>query len=263
MKQRIITGVIAGAGFIAILLSSGNLFSALLVLMALVAFYEFIHMYGMKGTQLAVWIGYISVSYMVIPWERLFNLQSMPLDRMLWLLMALLMAVTVFSKNQTHFRHISILFIGIVYIGFGFYSMEAIRNGEHGLFWSLLLFACIWATDSGAYFTGWAIGKHLLWPTISPKKTIEGALGSVVFSLAAAICFSIYAPEQLPLERAVLLGILISLVSQLGDLAESALKRVQNVKDSGTILPGHGGVLDRVDSWLFVFPFVYMLVMGT
>src|SRR5690606_18549301 len=119
-------------------------------------------------------------------------------DTIVWVMMFLVMFATVWSKNKISLKAAAIVFLGVIYIGIGFQYMTFTRL-EHGLFWSYLLFICIWLTDIGAYFTGYAFGKRPLWPAISPKKTIEGALGGILFSVAAAVVFSFYAPEQLEL----------------------------------------------------------------
>ncbi|HEX7057953.1 MAG TPA: phosphatidate cytidylyltransferase [Bacilli bacterium] len=259
MKERILTGMLAGIGFLALLCWGGNLFSALLVVMALVSFYEFLRIYDFKPASPEAVLGFLIVLAYTVPWQAISGLPPVSMEKLLWLAFAAILLLPVMTKNKVNLPRASLIFTGTVYIGFGFHYMVATRALDDGLFWSLLMFVCIWATDSGAYFTGWAIGKHLLWPAISPKKTVEGALGGLALSVAAAIGFSLYAPQLLSLSHAVSLGILISLFSQFGDFVESALKRAQNVKDSGAILPGHGGVLDRVDSWLFVFPLVHAI----
>jgi len=99
----------------------------------------------------------------------------------------------------------------------------------------------------------------LLWPSISPKKTIEGAIGGMLVSTLTALTFSTIQPEILSYKEAIQIGFIISVLGQLGDLIQSAYKRVRNIKDSGNILPGHGGILDRTDSWIIVFPFVHLL----
>ncbi|MOA34727.1 Phosphatidate cytidylyltransferase [compost metagenome] len=125
---------------------------------------------------------------------------------------------------------------------------------QHGLFWTFLSFCCIWASDIGAYFVGRAIGKNKLWPSISPNKTVEGALGGVFMSLVVSVLFALFAPELVSVPKALLIGLLAAVAGQFGDLIQSAYKRVRDIKDTGKLLPGHGGVLDRCDSWLIVFP---------
>lgn len=112
----------------------------------------------------------------------------------------------------------------------------------------------IWATDSGAYFIGKATGKRKLWPEISPNKTVEGSLGGVVCALIVAILFGLFADMNATVLTLMAITVILSIFGQLGDLVQSAFKRHFNVKDSGNILPGHGGILDRFDSLLFVLP---------
>jgi phosphatidate cytidylyltransferase len=120
-----------------------------------------------------------------------------------------------------------------------------------------MFFAMVMMTDTGAYYTGRSIGRHKLAPRISPGKTIEGAVGGFITAvITGPLCRLIFFPE-IPLLHAALLGAAIGIIGQIGDLAESMLKRGADVKDSGTLLPGHGGMLDRVDSILFCAPLLY------
>src|SRR6185503_18401128 len=120
-----------------------------------------------------------------------------------------------------------------------------------------MFFAMVMMTDTGAYYTGRSIGRHKLAPRISPGKTIEGAVGGFITAIITGpLCRLIFFPE-IPLLHAALLGAAIGIIGQIGDLAESMLKRGADVKDSGTLLPGHGGMLDRVDSILFCAPLLY------
>jgi phosphatidate cytidylyltransferase len=268
LKTRIITGVVAGAAFLALLYLGGSWFSWLVYALAIIGFDEYMRMNamgmrtdqspGMLVVRLLGLIGLLLIVTQHTGWAREgFNLQTV-----IWLLLFLLFSVTVLTKNRITIDQIAYVFAGIIYMGFGFYYMIVTRLMENdGLYWTLFIFVCIWITDSGAYFSGRFLGKHLLWPAISPKKTIEGALGGVLLSIIAAVCFQIARPELLSIGHAVWLGLVIAVVGQLGDLIQSAYKRVKGIKDTGTLLPGHGGVLDRVDSWLIVFPFVQLLAL--
>lgn len=117
----------------------------------------------------------------------------------------------------------------------------------------------IWATDTGAYFTGNAFGKRKLWPKISPNKTVAGAIGGIISAIVVAIVFQLVYPFTMPIYLLVGVALIISVFGQIGDLVASAYKRHYNVKDSGNILPGHGGILDRFDSLLFVLPILYIV----
>lgn len=259
MRQRVVTGSLAAIFFLAMVAAGGIWFVILLTLMALVGYHEFIRLNGGKALAAVSLIGFAGVFYIVVPWNQLFHLPVLPQQTVIWLLLFLYLTLTVLSRNRTSMDDAAVQFLGTLYIGFGFHYMAYTRLLENGLYWSLLLFGCIWLTDVGAFFTGKRFGKHLLWPAISPKKTIEGAIGGIVISVLTAVVFSFLNPQLLPLGKAIIIGLLVSAAGQLGDLIQSAYKRAHHVKDTGTLLPGHGGILDRTDSWIIVFPFVHLL----
>jgi phosphatidate cytidylyltransferase len=257
LKQRIITGIIAGLGFFLLLYLGSYWFTALILGISLIGFYEYVKMNGYKPFSLTTLIGYVGVACFSLPWETLFGRSILSMDHYIWIFLFILMCMTVLSKNKVTIDHIAAVFLGMVYIGIGCHYM--IETRMSGLFWSLLVFICIWATDSGAYFIGSAFGKRPLWPTISPKKSIEGSIGGIAVAIIIAVCFSLVRPDLLSWSQALLLGLTIAIVGQMGDLIQSAYKRIKGIKDTGTILPGHGGILDRVDSWLIVFPMVHLV----
>lgn len=124
----------------------------------------------------------------------------------------------------------------------------------------LLVFVVLWANDTFAYLTGRLLGKHKLFVRISPGKTIEGSIGGLVLTMAGIIVFSLCV-DWLPLKTAIGMGLIAVVFGTLGDLCESMLKRQAGVKDSGRLIPGHGGILDRFDSVLFAVPFVYVFLL--
>jgi len=130
----------------------------------------------------------------------------------------------------------------------------SLKKGEWILFFIL---AVVWIGDTGAYLIGSTLGRHKLYPVVSPKKTVEGSIGALIFSALTSLILTAYLVTGLSLIDALLLGLGISVIAQLGDLGESMIKRRAGVKDSGTVFPGHGGMLDRIDSLLFAVPFVY------
>ncbi|MEK7353566.1 MAG: phosphatidate cytidylyltransferase [Chloroflexota bacterium] len=148
---------------------------------------------------------------------------------------------------------------GILYIGWMLGNLVALRGLDGGRNWVFLTLFATFASDTAAFFTGRALGKHKLAPDISPGKTREGAIAGGVGAILASLFFILPTTFQLPITwwEAVVLGLLISLFGQLGDLAESLFKRNMGVKDSGNTLPGHGGFLDRVDSIVFAGVVVY------
>lgn len=173
----------------------------------------------------------------------------------------LILTYTVLSKNEFTMDDAGFVMLAMVYVAMGFYFfMEArTQSGEDGLATVFLVLFIVWATDTGAYFVGKAIGKNKLWPLISPNKTIEGSLGGVVLACIVGLVFNMIHPFHAGVLGIVGIAILISVVGQMGDLVESAFKRYFGVKDSGKLLPGHGGILDRLDSVLFVFPVLHLI----
>ncbi|MBY0505321.1 MAG: phosphatidate cytidylyltransferase [Bryobacteraceae bacterium] len=149
--------------------------------------------------------------------------------------------------------------LGIVYI-FGAWRM-ALDLGQISPHWLLLACAINWVGDTAAMVTGRAIGKHKLAPVVSPGKTWEGAIASVLASMLFGVGYILWAIPSFPWSKTLLIAAVGNVAGQFGDLAESALKRGAGVKDSGTMLPGHGGWLDRVDSTLFAMPVVRLLLL--
>jgi phosphatidate cytidylyltransferase len=260
LRQRIITGVLAGALLVALTIVGGWLFTALLVLLAIIGFTEYARMNGVKWSHPSALLGYAGVLLFVLPWSD-WNVDVPSEMTIMWMLAFLLLAVTVITKNKTTIDGAALMLLGALYVGYGFAAMIEVRGiVPNGLFWTFLSFSCTIASDTGAYFCGRAFGRTKLWPSISPNKTIEGALGGVVLSLIVAVTFSLFAPDtvSLGLPKALLIGLLAAVAGQFGDLIQSAYKRVRDIKDTGTLLPGHGGVLDRFDSWLIVFPLLLL-----
>ena len=150
---------------------------------------------------------------------------------------------------------------GVFYVGLLLGHYALLRNLEHGVELVFFVIIVTWLSDTGGFFIGKPLGKHPLAPTLSPKKSIEGLLGGIAFSVIGAIISQFTYVPFFSLSQCVMLGVSLALLGALGDLAESAIKRSVHVKDSGTIIPGHGGVLDRVDSLLFTGPAMYYYVM--
>ncbi|QSF42905.1 phosphatidate cytidylyltransferase [Paenibacillus tianjinensis] len=263
MKQRLITGIVAGAVFLGLCALGGWSYQLLLTGMALIGMFEFVKMTGLSPFSSTSLLGYASIVCFMIPWGLLGVSPWLSWEQGLWLMLLLFLLVTVFTKNKQDIKITALLFTGIVYIGMGFSYMGTARaaGDEHGLFWTLLLLCCIWGSDAGAYFVGRSFGKNKLWPAISPNKTVEGALGGVLISVVISVIFALFVPDLLTIGRALLIGISCAVLGQLGDLVQSAYKRVYGIKDSGSLLPGHGGILDRCDSWIIVFPFVHIVML--
>jgi phosphatidate cytidylyltransferase len=152
---------------------------------------------------------------------------------------------------------------GILYIGWLGSYLISMRSMPDGGWWIMLTLPAVWIADSAAYFVGKRFGKHPLTKRVSPKKSWEGYLGGVFFTTLLlpllASFLSIFSPSITPI-HGIILGLIISIIAPLGDLAESLFKRQFGIKDSSNILPGHGGILDRIDSWLWAVPIGYYLI---
>ncbi|MBW2107786.1 MAG: phosphatidate cytidylyltransferase [Deltaproteobacteria bacterium] len=152
---------------------------------------------------------------------------------------------------------LSKMMTGVLYVPFLLGHLVLIRQWESGITWTLFVLAVVFAGDTAAYYIGRAVGRRKLCPTISPGKTVEGAAGGLAGSITMACVFKAYWICGLSWWFAVTLGTVLGAAAQMGDLTESALKRSARIKDSGRLLPGHGGILDRIDGLLFAVPILY------
>lgn len=153
--------------------------------------------------------------------------------------------------------------LGIILIPWSLAHLINIRLMEpYGEYFVYILFITVWATDTGAYFTGRFLGKHKLNKEVSPKKTWEGAIGGTILGVAAALfCWDLFFPWYITAAQAALIGVIISILGQVSDLAQSVLKRSAGVKDSSNLLPGHGGFFDRFDAFLLTAPVLYYVLL--
>jgi phosphatidate cytidylyltransferase len=158
-------------------------------------------------------------------------------------------------------REIAYVILGFIYIPFLLMHLVMLHQTTYGWQWLLVIMLIVMTNDSAAYYTGSAFGKHRLYPLVSPKKSIEGALGGLVGSVVGTLLAKFTFFPQLPLADALITAVVIGILGQTGDLFESLLKRSFGVKDSGSSIPGHGGVLDRLDSIIFAAPAMYYYVI--
>ncbi|MEJ5199605.1 MAG: phosphatidate cytidylyltransferase [Anaerolineae bacterium] len=170
---------------------------------------------------------------------------------------------TLYNKGEHPTADWGITVASALYLGITLSYLVALRQRPDGFAWALTAFLVTWSCDTMAYFVGSSLGRHKLWPRISPKKTWEGLVGGTAAALAAGVIVGIWL-LALPWWQGLGLGALVAVAAPFGDFAESLFKRLANVKDSSQLIPGHGGALDRVDSLLFVFPVVtyFALVVG-
>lgn len=258
MKQRMITAIIALLILIPIIIYGKWPFIIFAYLLATFGLYEMMRMYNKDKGIIYVVITLPFLWLLLMPYSEL-TILTYTFDKysIITLFLLLLLTFSVLTKNSFTFDQASFLLFATVYIGTAFYFLLNIRVA--GLNYFLFILFVVWATDSGAYFIGKFFGKKKLWPAISPNKTIGGAIGGLVIALIVGIVFHLVYAFDFSLAYVIFITIVISIVGQLGDLVASAIKRHYNIKDFGKIFPGHGGVLDRVDSLLFVFIVLYLL----
>lgn len=178
---------------------------------------------------------------------------------------AIIFQITVFliihktiNDIQLVFRNITLSLLGLIYLVLFPVCVAWVLSSYNGITWFLALLLIVFSCDIGAYFAGVSFGKHHLAPLLSPKKTKEGAVGGLLLSTLVAISFS-YALPNISIFSLIFIGFLSTVLAIAGDFFESLMKRVSDVKDTGGFMPGHGGVLDRIDSILFAAPFYLVL----
>lgn len=260
MKQRIITAVIAAALFIPFVIYGNLPFTIGVYGLAIVGLYEILRMKGISIFSIPGLIATLILVAVLMPNDWAMQVEQMTTYskyELLTIAIILLLAYTVVVKNSFSFDEIGFILLGSLYVGLGFYYLIATRDA--GLEYIIYALIVVWTTDSGAYFTGRKIGKNKLWPEISPNKTVEGFVGGILIAVICAVIFQLIVPLNVSWTYFVIVTIIISIFGQLGDLVESAIKRHYSIKDSGLILPGHGGILDRFDSLLFVLPLLNLL----
>lgn len=266
MKQRVITGVLGAAVFIVALVMAGWIYSGFVFLLATLAYVEYARMQGLNWNQSQVLLNLFLV------WSLLYNgltnqqviptIPFMKEPNNLLLVMIFLFILILLSRNQFDIHQMGYLFVGSLYIGYGFSFMMQIIWQPNGVVFTLLILLVTWANDSSAYFFGKKYGRNRLWPAISPNKTIEGAIAGMISGMLTGMILVFIFPTIGPFVITILLSLFIAIIGQIGDLIESAWKRTIGVKDSGTILPGHGGILDRFDSLLFSFIILHLVYIN-
>ena len=268
MLTRIITAIVAIAVFLPVLYFSHTpVFAAVLALLCLIAVLEMLRCVGLwRKWVLTVPICLAAAVLPILPyWLARANVeQSMLLVALALALYAF--AAMTFSHGSIKFQDTAVAFVTTFYIIACFTSLSVLRYGvAAGNYVYLICFIGAWVTDTFAYFTGFLLGKHKLIPDVSPKKTVEGSIGGIVFCVASMLLYgyivSVISKGELT-PNYVLLGVsglAISVVSQIGDLLMSAIKRTYDVKDYGRLFPGHGGVLDRFDSVLAVALVLFLI----
>lgn len=263
MKTRIITAVIGLIVVLPVLLFSNTVaLEILIALISLVGIYEMIRCIGQQKN---LWIlipseiiaGFMPFCIRQIDTEKVFGMTLLKFIIAVCIVYTLwVMAVSIFSKGKFPIDAAALIFMTVLYITCGFTGIICTRALEGGqyLFW--LIFIASWIPDTGAYFIGVNFGKHKLIPDVSPKKSVEGAIGGVVTCMIAFAIYTVIINKcfdtSLNIWLMVIAAALLAVVSMIGDLIASLIKRHYDIKDYGKLLPGHGGIMDRFDSILAV-----------
>lgn len=258
MNVRVISAIVAIPVLIFFVISGGYIFNIGIGIISAIAIYEYTNVYKASKNNV-VWpilvLGFM-ITYILIYFDLTkYNMM------VIYLVVLLSMATPIFLEKYNVISS-AITAIGYIYIVNFFALMIDIRAGEfgHSFIWIIIIisFAC----DTFAYYTGKLFGKHKLCPKVSPKKTVEGSIGGIIGSLiGVSIWGYLNADIRFSWVSIIILAIVASIVSQIGDLSASLIKRYCDVKDYGKIMPGHGGILDRFDSILFTTPIVYCYIV--
>lgn len=259
LLKRSLTGIIYVFLLLAAVYLSNAAFDFLFLIFGITCIYEFKKLIRLRGY-------YIFIAFLGLWWVFIYLLGELPQQEFLrniilaaTLLVNVVLCFNLFNSKSPKYTNTIKFLITVFYIGGGSIFLTMIPYKEHFFVKSLIIgiFVLIWVNDSFAYLVGKAIGKHKLFPSVSPKKTIEGFLGGLIFALIAAYFLSLYGEELTSAQWLILAAVLV-ITGSIGDLVESKFKRLAGVKDSGAILPGHGGLLDRLDSLIFAAPFAFL-----
>ena len=270
MLVRIITGIV-GIGLAAFVIQSGGLlFAACGLVLALGAWFEYCNAFSRKGYSPAFLIGGLFVAAMC--YAAYGGLDTGLLTMLSLGAVLVMFLLTVLLHGSFSVPSAAVSAAGVLYLGMSFAHLIGLRVMEHGiapvetqlgvlepgcaLIWTALIGT--WASDTFAYFAGSFLGRHKLCPSISPGKTVEGFVGGLIGTTASVAGLGVL--FGFDVQVMAVLGLCICIIATLGDLGESVMKRYTGIKDSGHIIPGHGGIWDRCDSVIYTVPFVYYFV---
>ncbi|HIR76438.1 MAG TPA: phosphatidate cytidylyltransferase [Candidatus Choladousia intestinipullorum] len=265
-RTRLISGIVLVAVALVVLITGGPLLAAVLLAISIIGQNELYRALGIEdsGFSPLAGVGYLGCFLyyvIVISGAAAYNMT------VLIAILIALMAVYVFTYPRYRTEQVTGAFFGVIYVAVMLSCIYELRIMEHGAYLVWLIFISSWGCDTCAYCVGMLIGKHKMSPKLSPKKSVEGAVGGVIGAAAiGAIYAAAISPQMEGGMHTVLSFALIcavgALISMVGDLAASAIKRNHGIKDYGKLIPGHGGILDRFDSVIFIAPAIYYLTQA-
>lgn len=273
MKTRIISATIAAMMFSVIILLGREAYGILMVILALVAINEMYSAFKHTGARpMRLFSLVFIVPLIILTFAKDENINKLLMSHeivlyagaSIYVLFVLMFSLVVFKYKKYNIGDAVLTFLAGIIITYLFSFLINIiylgKDTKDGMYFLILLLLGAWGTDTCAYFSGSFFGKRKLAPDISPKKTVEGSIGGIVGSMIIMAVYGHFVLGSITESNFVffmILGLLSSILSQVGDLIASAIKRYCGIKDYGNLMPGHGGVLDRFDSVLFVGPLVY------
>ncbi len=255
--RRAVTGIVYVFLLLSAVFLNSDAFDFLFMVFGLACLYEYKRLVHLSGY-------YIFIAYLGLWWAFIYLIHDqIIINALMYITLAVDIALLVylFSKKERLFNYTQKFIIGLFYVGGGciFLTMIPYKDNDFAKLLIMGIFVLVWVNDSFAYLVGRSFGRTKLFKAVSPKKTVEGAIGGLIFALVAAYIIGRFEPIISPIQW-MILAIAIVIIGNLGDLIESKFKRAAGVKDSGAILPGHGGMLDRLDSLIFAAPFAYLIL---
>lgn len=261
--KRLISGVILLAALFFILYTGGNLLFFVCATLSICGLIELFQVFKLANSRIA-YIGYLLTIFYYI---MIIYYRSTGILLFLIVLLLLLLTFYVFSYPKFSIKQVSMIFFGIIYVAVTFSFIYLIRTrSNYGIYFVWLIFISSWGSDTFAYCVGMLFGRHKLSPILSPNKTIEGAFGGILGSILLGslytyiMFYKINSSIQFSCLRVGFACGIGSIISMIGDLTASAIKRDYKVKDFGNVIPGHGGILDRFDSVIFTAPALYFIL---
>lgn len=258
---RLFSGIVLVALAILVVTAGGSLLFITMGMISLIGLFEFYRVMSIEKNPLGM-IGYLTaLSYYGLLWFQGERYVTLMVIAALMLLMV--MYVFTFPKYKT--EEITAAFFGIFYVAVMLSYLYQVREMPDGRYLVWLIFLSSWGCDTCAYCVGMLFGKHKMAPVLSPKKSVEGAIGGVIGSALLGYIYAVMVGSRMmvignPRLACALACAIAAGISQMGDLAASAIKRNHNVKDYGHLIPGHGGILDRFDSVIFTAPAIFFAV---
>lgn len=266
-KTRLLSGILLVIIALITVITGGNLLFLVLLAVSLIGMTELYKVFGIEKKP----PGIIGCLFALLYYGLLYFEPLLPGESLNWFMMSFMaflicqMAVLVFAYPRYNTQQIMAAFFGMFYVAVMLSYIYQIRILPGGIFTVWLVFVCSWGCDTCAYCVGMLIGKHKMAPILSPKKSVEGGIGGILGAALIGVLYGLainyWGDAGADVLSYAVIGAAGGAISQIGDLAASAIKRYHNIKDYGKLIPGHGGILDRFDSVIFTAPIIYYLAI--